>query len=114
MLYKFNNWIELLGADKFLIRHSSKAKNTIVLKKIENRKNILIEKTIYSVEKEYHFNMGIEKKPQKLSSIEKKNYRIFRRVYQSLFVDVADIIYPIHQYHRFRLEQLENDLKANG
>ena len=62
MLYKFNNWIELLGPDKFLIRHSSKAKNTIVLKKMENRKNILIEKTIYSVEKEYHFNMGIEKK----------------------------------------------------
>ena len=72
MLYKFNNWIELLGADTFLIRHSSKAKITIVLKKIENRKNVLIEKTIYSVEKEYHFNMGIEKKPRNYPQLKKK------------------------------------------
>ena len=33
LLYKFDDWIELLGAEKILIRHSSKAKDVLRLKK---------------------------------------------------------------------------------
>ena len=33
LLYKFNDWIELVGAEKILIRHSSKAKDVVGLKK---------------------------------------------------------------------------------
>ena len=33
LLYKFNDWIESLGAEKLLIRHTSKAQDTYGLKK---------------------------------------------------------------------------------
>lgn len=37
LLYKFNDWIELLGAEKILIRHSSEAEDAVGLKKREKR-----------------------------------------------------------------------------
>ena len=44
----------------------------------------------------------------------KKNYRICRRVYQSLFVEVADtFIQYINTLTLDEIEQLDNDLKAN-
>ena len=55
-----------------------------------------------------------EKKPGIIIEIE-KNYRICRLVYQSLFVEVADTFI---QYSNMltpdKIEQLDNDLKANG
>ena len=51
LLYKFNDWIESLGTEKLLIRHTSKAEDSQGLKKIEERdKQFLIEKIIHSVE----------------------------------------------------------------
>ena len=44
-MYKFNDWIESMGAEKNLIRHSSKVKDEIGLQKIEAKdKQFLIEK----------------------------------------------------------------------
>ena len=44
-MYKFNDWIESMGAEKNLIRHSSKVKDEIGLQKIEEKdKQFLIEK----------------------------------------------------------------------
>ena len=55
-----------------------------------------------------------EKKPGIIIEIE-KNYRICRRVYQSLFVEVADtFIQYINMLTPDKIEQLDNDLKANG
>ena len=53
LLYKFNDWIESLGGEKILIRHSSKVNDIVGLQKIEEKdKQFLIEKNIYEVEKE--------------------------------------------------------------
>ena len=50
--YKFNDWIETLGAEKLLIRHSSNVSNIVGLQKKEKKdKQFLIEKNIYEVEK---------------------------------------------------------------
>ena len=44
-----------------------------------------------------------------------KNYSIFRRVYQCLFVDVAGtFIQYINTLDLDEIEQLDNDLKVNG
>ena len=52
LLHKFNYWTEFLGAEKNLIRHSSKVNNIVGLQKIEEKdKQFLIEKFIYEVEK---------------------------------------------------------------
>lgn len=45
----------------------------------------------------------------------KRNYRICRRVYQSLLVNIADLfIQYIHKLDPDEIEQMNNDLKANG
>ena len=52
LLYKFNDWIESLGAEKNLIRHTSKVKDEVRLQKIEEKdKQFFIEKLIYEIEK---------------------------------------------------------------
>ena len=49
LLYKFNDWIESMGAEKKLIRHTSKDRDEIGLQKIEEKDwDFLIEK-IYPI-----------------------------------------------------------------
>ena len=51
LLYKFNDWIESMGAKNFLIRHTSKVRDEIGLQKIEEKdKQFLVEKTIAKIE----------------------------------------------------------------
>ena len=90
LFYKFNDWIESLGAEKLMIRHTSKAEDPYRLKKIEEEnKQFLIEKIIYDIENKNPYIVSTERKPEITLEIE-KTYRICRRVYQSLFADVAD------------------------
>ena len=47
LLYKFNDWIESLGAENVFVRHTSKVKDEVGLQKIEEKdKQFLIEKLI--------------------------------------------------------------------
>ena len=91
LLYKFNDWIESLqGTEKLTIRHTAKAKDSFGLKKIEDRdRQFLIEKMVHGTEFNNPYEISSKKTPIIIDTIE-KNYRISRRVYQSLFVDVAD------------------------
>ena len=51
LLYKFNDWIESMGAKIFLIRHTSKVRDEIGLRKIEEKdKQFLVEKIITKIE----------------------------------------------------------------
>ena len=51
LLYKFNDWIQSMGAKIFLIRHTSKVRDEIGLQKIEEKdKQFLVEKTIAKIE----------------------------------------------------------------
>ena len=51
LLYKFNDWIESMGAKIFLIRHTSKVRDEIGLRKIEEKdKQFLVEKIIAKIE----------------------------------------------------------------
>ena len=53
-------------------------------------------------------------KPEIVDTVE-KNYRISRRVYQSLIVDIAgSFIEYIHLFNVDEIQQLDNDLKTNG
>ena len=55
------------------------------------------------------------KKPLKITDTVEKNYRILRCVYQSLFVDLADaFIKYIHTLDADEIQQLDDDIKANG
>ena len=61
-----------MGAEKILIRHSSKAKDVVGLKKIEEKdREFLIEKIVYSIEKENLYTFEVEKTPEIMQEIEK-------------------------------------------
>ena len=74
----------------------------------------MIEKIIHEIEFNNPYNISSEKKAEIIDTVE-KNYRISRRVYQSLFVDIADsFIEYIHSLNVDEIQQLDDDLKANG
>ena len=51
LFYKFNYEIEALGGEKQIIQHTAKMKDSISLKKIEERdRQFLVEKIIHSIE----------------------------------------------------------------
>lgn len=93
---------------KKLIRHVSKSKDDVGLKIIEEKdKQFLIEKLIQSVQKEKPYKRATKKNPKIMSEL-KRNYRICRRICQSLFIDVADtFIQYIHMLHPDEIEQME-------
>ena len=91
LLYKFNDLIESLErAEKLVIWHTVKAKDSVSLKTIEDRdRQFLIEKIIHGFEFTNPYVNSIEKKTEIINTVA-KNCKISRRAYQSFFVDVAD------------------------
>ena len=67
------------------IKHTQKIKNSVGLRKIEERnKQFLVEKIIHAVEFANLYKNSVEKKPEIIEMVE-SNYRIIRRVYQYLY-----------------------------
>ena len=59
LLYKFNDWVESMNAEKILIKHTSKVKDEVGLQKIEEKgKQFLIEEIISNIEKKSVQNIG--------------------------------------------------------
>ena len=102
-------------AEKVTIQHTAKAKDSVSLKTIEEKdRQFLIEKIIHGIEFNNPYSISSEKKPEITDTVE-QNYRISRRVYRSLFVDIADsFIEYIHSLNVDEIQQLDDDLKANG
>ena len=73
-----------------MIRHTSKVRDEIGLQKIEEKdKQFLIEKFLAKMENKNPYKIKTEKEPEIMLEIEKK-YRICRRVYQTLFYEIAE------------------------
>ena len=80
LFYKFNDQIEAVGGEKPIIWHTAKTKDSIGLKKTEERDRLfLIEKIIYGIEFTNPYENSIEKKPEIIETNE-SNYKISRRV----------------------------------
>ena len=102
-------------AEKLIIRHTAKAKDSVSLKTIEEKdRQLLIEKIIHGTEFNNPYNNSSEKKPEIIDTVE-KNYRIWRCVYQSCFVHVADsFIEYIHSLNVDEIQLLHHVLKVDG
>ena len=73
LLYKFNDWIVSMGAEKILIRRTSKVKDKIGLQKKEEKyKQLFIEKIIANIENKNPYEIKTEKEPEIMLEIEKK------------------------------------------
>ena len=68
------------GAKRQTIKHILKVKDSIGLKKIEERDwQFLVEKIIHGVEFKNPYENSMEKKPETIQTVE-NNYRTIRRV----------------------------------
>ena len=86
-----------------------------MLKKIEEKNmQFLIEKLIHSVEFEDLYATNPEKNPEILQIME-GNYRILRRVYQQLHIDVTELFSEfINSLSSYEIKAMDDDIKANG
>ena len=74
----------------------------------------MVEKIIHSTEFSNLYENRTEKEPETIETVE-SNYKISRRVYQALFIDIADsFIEYIHSLDINEIQELEDDLKALG
>ena len=90
LFYKFNDWIESMEEDKLLICHTAKTKDDFSFKTIESRdRQFLIEKLIHNIAFKGHYQSSTEKNPKIVETIE-NNYKVNRRMYQSLFSDITE------------------------
>ena len=90
LFYKFNDWTESMEEDKLLICHTAKTKDDFSLKTIESRdRQFLIEKLIHNIAFKGHYQSSTEKNPKIVETIE-NNYKVNRRMYQSLFSDITE------------------------
>ena len=73
MHYKFNDWIESVSAEKFLIRHTLKVSDEIGLQKTKEKdKQFLTEKIKANIENKNPYKIKTEKETEAMLEIEKK------------------------------------------
>ena len=74
----------------------------------------MIEKIIQGVEFENAYQSNPEKNPEMIRTIE-SNYRVARRVYQQLFLDIAELFHEyIESIDFYEQQDIEEDMKTNG
>ena len=112
LFYKFNDWIESLAGEKQIIQQTAKIKDSVGMKKTEERdRQFLCEKIIHSIKFHNSYENSIGKKTEIIDTVE-NNYKISRRL--SLFVDISDsfieYIYPLIPDE---IQELDADIKIN-
>ena len=74
----------------------------------------MVEKIIHSTDFSNLYENRTEKEPETIGTVE-SNYKISRRVYQALFIDIADsFVEYIHFLVINEIQELDDDLKALG
>ena len=115
LFYRFNNFVKVYGNPRYKLLHTRKMLDSVGLKKLkEKNKQFLLEKIIHGVEFENLYATDSERKPEIMSTIE-RNYRIARRVYQQLYLDIAERFADfIRSLSSFEQQDLDEDIRANG
>ena len=114
LFYCFSDYVKAYGSHRRKIRHTRKLKDSVGMQKIEKKsKQFLIEKIIHGIEFKNPCNIEIEKKPETIETVE-HNYKIARRVYQQLWLDIAELFAEfIRSIDPLNLQDMDEDIKAN-
>ena len=90
-------------------------KDSIGMQKVEEKsKEFLIEKIIHDVEFNNPYKIEIEKKPEIIETVE-SNYRVAKRVYQHLWIDISELFAEfIRSLPPLDLQDMDEDIKTNG
>ena len=100
---------------RYKLLHTRKMLDSKALEKLESKnKQFMIEKIIQGVEFENAYQSNPEKNPEMIRTIE-SNYRVARRVYQQLFLDIAELFHEyIESIDFYEQQDIEEDMKTNG
>ena len=100
---------------RYKLLHTRKMLDSKALEKLESKnKQFMIEKIIQGVEFENAYQSNPEKNPEMIRTIE-SNYRVARRVYQQLFLDIAELFHEyIESVDFYEQQDIEEDMKTNG
>ena len=115
LLDRFNDYIKAYSNSRQKIKHTRKILDSIGMQKLEeNSKKILIEKIIHGIEFKNPCNIETEKKPEIIETVE-SNYKIARRVYQQLYIDISELFAEIiRSIDSLNLQDIDDDIKSNG
>ena len=115
LFYRFNEYIKAYGGKRRKIKHTQKLKDSIGLKKTEERNTqFLVEKIIHSVQFQNPYTNSVEQKPEIIDVVE-TNYKIARRVYQDLYLDIADLFQEFtRSLPPQDIQDMDDDIKSNG
>ena len=81
----------------------------------DKRRQFLIEKIIHGVEFKNSYNTEIEKKKLEIIETVEHNYKIVRRVYQQLWLDVSELFADFKRsIDSLNLQEMDKDIKSNG
>ena len=85
------------------------------MQKIEEKsKQFLVEKIIHGIEFKNPYNIETEKKLKIIETVE-HNYKIVRRIYQQLWLDISELFAEfIRSIDLLNLQDMDEDIKANG
>ena len=100
---------------RYKLLHTRKMLDSKALEKLESKnKQFMTEKIIQGVEFENAYQSNPEKNPEMIRTIE-SNYRVARRVYQQLFLDIAELFHEyIESIDFYEQQDIEEDMKTNG
>ena len=115
LFYRFNDFVKIYGNPRYKLLHTRKMLDSTALKKLEYKnKQFLVEKIIQGVEFENIYQSHPEQKPEMIQTLE-SNYKVARRVYQHLHIDIAELFYEyIQSIDSYEQQDIEEDMKING
>ena len=89
--------------------------DSVAMQKIEEKsKQFLVEKVIHGIEFQNPCNITTEKDPEIIETVE-RDYKIARRVYQKLWIDISELFAEfIRSIDPLNLQDMDDDIKANG
>ena len=89
--------------------------DSVAMQKIEEKsKQFLVEKVIHGIEFQNPYNITTEKDPEIIETVE-RDYKIARRVYQKLWIDISELFAEfIRSIDPLNLQDMDDDINANG
>ena len=93
LFYRFNDFVKMYGNPRYKLLHTRKMLDSKAMEKLgDKNKQFMIQ----GIEFENAYQSNPQQKPEMIRTIE-SNYRITRRAYQQLFIDIAELFHIFNQ-----------------
>ena len=110
LFYRFNDFVKMYGNPRYKLLHIRKMLDSKAMEKLgDKNKQFMIQ----GIEFENAYQSNPQQKPEMIRTIE-SNYRITRRAYQQLFIDIAELFHIFNQLTFMNNRTLKKTWKLMG